>query len=470
MDASEKEIEAELEEVGPPGMQQVASITSGSIPRAVWGLAWPTLIANVLMTVTGLINALFVGRLGSGDSIAAIGFAEQILMMVFSIMMSVVVGTTALVARFTGARDTANAEEAARQSLIMGVVASVIATLVLLAISNPVLQEMGARGRVLDLSLAYIRIICIALVPFSFLIVIGAIFRGLGDTRTPMRIMMGVNALAVLFDYGLILGHGPFPRLGVVGAAISSDIVRTAGCIASLYYLLRCPLAGALSGSMRPSWAWFTRILSIGIPSALQALLRTGGSMAFVYVLGRLPNANAAVAALTIGVRTEGISFMPGLAFGAAATSMVGQNLGARRSDRAEKAGWVCVRQAISIMGPMGAVFYLYAGWLARLFTPDPAVIALTASYLTANAVSQPCMAFGMVLGGALQGAGETKVPAWVTFFTMWGIRLPAAYVVALVLGLGASGAWWTMAASSMAYALIIASIYKRGKWKAKEV
>ncbi|MGQ9698374.1 MAG: MATE family efflux transporter [Armatimonadota bacterium] len=322
----------------------------------------------------------------------------------------------------------------------------------------------------LRLSARYIWITTLAMAPFFGLIVIGAVFRGLGDTVTPMRIMIGVNTVAVVFDYALILGAGPFPRLGVVGAAISGDIARVVGFVASVWFLSRGPLKGALRGPMVPSWSWFLRILRIGMPTALQTFLRTGAGMTFVSVLGRLPDASAAVAALTIGMRTEAISFMPGLAFGMAAGSMVGQNLGARQPGRAEESGWVCVRQALCIMVPVAVGFYVFARPVASLFAQDPRVIALTVGYLKANAVGQPALAFGMVLSGALQGAGETKVPAWVTLASMWGVRLPTAYVVAVIMGLGASGAWWTMTVSSIVYGLIIVAIYSRGKWKNKQV
>jgi putative MATE family efflux protein len=285
-----------------------------------------------------------------------------------------------------------------------------------------------------------------------------------------MMIMAGVNVLAVVMDYSLILGAGPFPRLGVLGAAMSSNIARTGGCLASLYCLARSPLRDSLRWGGGPSLAWFQRTLSIGMPTAVQTLLRTVGSMTFVSILGRLPDSSTAVAALTIGVRTEAISFMPGLAFSAAATSMVGQNLGARQPERAEDSAWVCVKQAAAIMCAVGAAFFFLSRPIARCFTTDPAIVAYTAAYLRANGVAQPMLAFGMVLSGALQGAGETKVPAWVTFATMWGVRLPASYVVALVLGLGAPGAWWTMTASAVLYGLIIIGIFRRGKWRTREV
>jgi len=470
-DAAAPEVMA-LEVPEPIGerLSTVDAITSGNLRQAVWGLAWPTLVANVLMTLTGVLNAFFVGQLGSKDAMAAVGWAEQILMVIFSVVMSVAVGTTALVARFVGARNLREAEQAARQSLLLGIVAAGVALVILGVSPVPLLRAMGAKGAILDLSARYIWITTLAMVPFFGVIVIGAVFRGLGDTLTPMRIMVGVNVIAVVLDYTLILGPGPFPQLGVIGAAISGDVARVAGFIASVWYLSRGPLKGALKGPMVPSWRWFMRILRIGTPTALQSFLRTGAGMTFVSVLGRLPDASSAVAALTIGMRTEAISFMPGLAFGMAAGSMVGQNLGARQPRRAEQSGWMCVWQAMTIMVPVAAGFYILARPLAGIFTRDPRVIALTVGYLRANAIGQPALAFGMVLSGALQGAGETKVPAWVTLASMWGVRLPAAYLIAVVMGLGASGAWWTMTASSVVYGVIIVALFRRGKWKSKQV
>jgi putative MATE family efflux protein len=471
MDSTEKYVESELiEKTGTEAEEPVVSITKGNIRKAVWGLAWPVLVTNILMTITGLMNAAFVGRLGYREAMAAVGLSEQILMVIFSVVMSVAVGTTALVARFTGAGERQQAEEAARQSLWLSLCAAAVAMVPLIGLAVPLLRIMGASGLTLGLSSTYLRIVTVTMPLFFPMIVMGAIFRGLGDTRTPMRIMAWLNVLAVALDYVLILGPGPFPRLGLVGAAISSNIARIFGFTASVWYLARSPLKGCLRLNVAPSWSWFRRILAIGIPSAFQAFLRTGGSMVFVGILGRLPDSSAAIAALTIGLRTEAVSFMPGLAFSAAATSMVGQNLGAKQPKRAESSGWQCVRQALAFMLPIACAYFFLGPHIAAIFTSDPKVVDLTASYLRANALGQPGLAFGMVLSGALQGAGETQIPAWVTLITMWGVRLPAAHLVTLILGYGAVGAWWTMTASSLLYGAIIAAVYKRGKWKTKEV
>lgn len=453
----------------PKEPSRPASITEGALSRAVWDLAWPTVMTNLLWSGTGLINMVFVGQLGK-DALAVVGRSEQIMFLLMSIITSVSVGSSALVARFIGAGDLKDAETASRQSLLMSVLGGLLASVLLVALGPLILWSMNARGAELESGSKYLYILALVQVQVFLMIVIGSLYRGIGDTRTPMYIMVAVNVLQVFFDWVLIFGVGFFPRYGVLGAAYSWLISRTVGVILTIYFLYRSPLHRALRGSWKPEWDWYRRIWAIGIPTAVQQTLRTTGGMIFIGILGRLPNGTAAVATLTVGMRIESLAFMPGFGYSMAAMTLVGQNLGAKQPERAEQAGWFCSWQAMGIMTLVGAAFLIFPEPIIRFFTHDPDVIPLGIGYLRANGFSQPLLALGIALSGALQGAGETRLPAWLTFLTMWFLRVPLTYLFSVLLNGGAMAAWVVMAFTNAMYGLLITGYFKRGTWKTKEV
>lgn len=445
-------------------------LTDGSVWRAVWFLAWPTVLTNVLQTTYGFVDMIFVGRIGP-TAIAAVGFGQVVLFLQFSGLIGVSVGTTALVARFYGANTRAEADHATRQSIILAVIGSVLTAAPLILLSQPILRLLNAQPDVLPLSSGYLNIILYSSPLLFVLVIITGAFRGAGDVRTPLYIMAVATVINIFGDWLLIFGIGPFPRLGVSGAAWATVISRAVAVALALRYLARSPLAGSLGAGWCPDYHWFGRILRIGVPAAVQALLRTVGFSVYYGIIGRTVEGTAAVAALTVGVQAESLAFMPGFAFSIAATSMVGQNLGANQPRRAEHSGWVSAGQGALIMGLMGAAFFVYAEQFARLFTDAPEVVALAALYLKINAISEPFLALGMILTGALQGAGETRLPAVITFISMWLIRIPLTWLLALSpMGFGAVGGWVGMAATTIIGGLLTTAYFKWGSWRGVQV
>jgi len=423
----------------------------------------------LLLTANGMIDAVFVGRLGTA-ALSGVGLASQIMLVLMSLVMAVSVGTTALVARFVGAAQIKDAEQAVRQSILLGVIGSVLSGLFVFLVGPTLMRIMGGRGEGLTLGITYLNIVLLGAVPFYLLFVLNGVFRGFGDMRTPLMVTAVVTVVSIVGDYLLIFGIGPFPRLGVVGAGIANVTARSVGAVMLLACLARSPMAQSLRGSWRPIGSWFRRILNIGSPAALQALLRTGASMVYFAILGLTPQGQSAIAALTIGIRTEALAFMPGFAFSTAATSMVGQNLGARQPKRAIDSAWAATWQGIWITGAFGLIFFVFASPISSLFTKDPSVLPLAASYLRINAISEPFLAMAMIFTGALQGAGATRMPAMATIATMWVVRLPLSYYLALVLGYGTVGAWVAMAGSTILAGLIMLGVFKWSRWKETEV
>lgn len=455
--------------------QLVTAITEGGIWRTVWMLSWPNMISMFLSTAQIWINTIFVGRVLGKDALAAVMLGGQVLMIIFSLTMSITVGTTALVSRFTGARTHEDASEAAKQSMILAVILSIILTVPSLLATRPLLILMGATPVVARMGYVYTFICILSTLPFFLLLVAGAIYRGIGDMKTPLYIMGIFNAVNILGDWLLIYGPGPFPAMGVTGAAIALVTSRTIGTIVSLIWLLRSPISTCLHLPWKPNMDWFGRIMRIAFPALMQGLLFTIGATAFVWILGRLPNVTEAQAALSIGLRAEAIAYMPAFAFMAAATSLVGQNLGAKQPRRAEKLAWACTWQCVVVMSIMALIYYVFAEDLSRIFlrnkgAANAEVIALAVSYLRINAISEPFFAFGMVLTGAMQGAGDTKTPTIIAFVTMWVLRIPLGFLWAVTLHGGANAAWTMMCVTTVLRGVIMIGIFARGKWKTVQV
>lgn len=446
------------------------SILEGNIARAAWSLSWPSALAMFLQTVSSNIDRFFVARLGS-EQVAALGLSNTVLMMVFATIVAISTATTALVARFHGAREMMNAEQAARQSMYFSLGAALVIWLCFLPLAAPIVRMMaGSSSSVPPLSLGYLHISLIGLPPLFALTVQMAAFRGLGNMMAIVRLTLATSFLTAVLDWLLIFGNLGMPSLGLNGAAWAATITR----FIVLFYGFRLLGASSLSGAVRrmhrPDFGWFRRILRLGLPAGLQSVLRTGSSMLFFSFLGRLPNGEAAMAALTIGLGVEAFAFMPGFAFSMAAAAMVGQNLGARTPDRAKAAAWACARQSAGVMTVMGFAVFFLADPVARLFSTDPHVIKLTSAYLKINAISEPFIALSMTFSGALQGAGDTRSPTLVTFVSHWLLRLPLTYLLAVHLEMGALAAWWVMAGTMMLTGVLIMSVFMSGRWRHQTV
>ncbi len=460
VDGAAEEIEPEIEAVSV-----VAEETNRGLHRAVWMLAWPSVLTMLLQTLNSFTDRFFVGHLGS-DALAAVGVGGQFMFLLFSVGMSISVGTSALVARFTGAKQPDQATLAANQSVWISLIAAFVCMALVWPLRSLVVAWMGVDSHAAALCVQYLTVTLLGIPALFLMLILSSVFRGLGDTVTPLRVMIGVNIIHLGGDWLLIFGNLGLPRMGLVGGAAALIASQVLGALLYLWFLRDSPVRGLMTRLRRLDIDWTRRILNIGLPAAGQNLSRVLSMMIFTGVLARSPQATAAVAALTIGLTSESIAFMPGFAFSMAASTLTGQNLGAGNPGRAERAAWVALLQGLAVMVFMGAVFFTLAAPFTHIFTHDPKVVPLAVAYLRIAALSEPFLALGMILTGALNGAGDTKAPALAGIVTMWLVRLPVAWAAIYPLHMGAVGAWWAMSLSTALSGLAALILFKWGQWK----
>jgi putative MATE family efflux protein len=447
-----------------------AEPTDREIHADVWKIAWPSVLTFSLMTTNSILDRMFVGRLGS-EALAAVGFGGQVVFLVVSLSMAVSTGTTALVARFYGAGDQASAIRATGQSLALGLWGGLLCTALVWLSVEPLLGLVqltpSARAQCGD----FIRMSLIGMTPVFLVSVLGAAFRGLGDTKSPLRVMLCAIVAHILGDLTLMLGYFGAPKLGVAGGGIALSLANVTALAVYVMIVRRSGLSDAFRNPhIRLTREWAVRILRIGIPAAVTALLRVTSLMGFTGVLSRTAEQTGAVASLLIGMTAESIAFMPGFGYSVAASALVGQALGAGEPKHAERYAWGANLQAVVVMGVMGVVFFVGAGWFADLFTNDPTVHRLAVEYLRIMALSEPMLAVGMVLTGALQGAGDTLRPTIITAISFWLFRIPAAWLFALSLGYNARGAWLAMATTTVLGGILTWAVFRAGAWKGVDV
>jgi putative MATE family efflux protein len=468
-------------------------ILEGNIHRAVLAVAIPSVATMLLQTTNGLLDSFFVGTLGP-DALAAITVGSSLMFALMSAAMAVSVGTTALVARFVGEGHIQQGENvregdisgdavtATRQSLILGVVFAVLVGLPMYFLREPLLTALGLVAAAHELSATYLSIIIFGMPSMFLMFILNGAFRGLGDTVRPFWVSLAANIIHVIFNYLLIFGKFGFPKLGLAGGAIALVISQVASTVIYLLFLRQTSLAPALTGGWKLDLDWAKRICRIGIPASVQQIIRVGSMLAFQGLLARTDASSAAIAALGVGLRFESIAFMPGFGYSIAASAFVGQNLGAGKIERANAGAWAATWQAVGIMTFMGLVFAAAAEPFARLFirhgaaeTPmDTALvnetILLTVAYLRIAIWSEPFLALGMVLTGALQGAGETMSPTAITIATMIFVRLPLGWLFLFGLHLPTTAGWWAMTITTIVQGILMVWVFRKGRWRTVKV
>lgn len=440
----------------------------GALWRQVLTLALPAAGEQVMSLMVGIVNTMLVGHLGAGP-LAAVSLATQWTFAAFTFYAAIATGATAVVARSVGAGDWDTANRATRQSVFVGLAIGVTMTVLALLLATPAVALMGAEPEALAAGATYMRIVSIAFGFSATMFVGNACLRGAGDTRTAMLVMGVVNTVNVCVSWTAINGPFGLPKLGVAGTALGEATGRTIGGLLVIGVLLRGRLGLKLDlkhWQLDPEM--IKRVLRVGLPTGGERAIMRVGMMIFMRVVASL--GTTAVAAHAVALRAESLSWMPGIGFATAGTTLVGQNLGARDPQRAERSGYIAFQMALALMSVMGVIFILFPRPLVALFTDDAEIIQTAVRPLRIIAFVQPMMAAAFLFAGNLRGAGDTRFPMYITGASVWIGRVVVATVLVVALGMGLPGAWLGMATDHAVRGILFFLRYRSGRWKMMRV
>jgi MATE family multidrug resistance protein len=442
------------------------SLTIGSLWENIWRISWPMFLIMVFSFLVGFADVYVAGFIGP-EVQAAVGFISQLYFLITIIANAISIGTLALISRAVGSGDTKRAVAVARQSLILSLLIAAAITAVCLLFYRGIVSFAGFPAGTRIIAEKFLRIFALSLGPNYILIISNAIFRATGEVKKPLLAMFLVSLVNIAGDFVLVFGIPPFPKMGYAGIAVSTAASVTAGMAISLLLFTIGWWRSLYSERWKVSAETVVRIIRLGWPAAMLQIAWNAGTIVLYNILGRLGEASiTAMASITNGLRIEAIIYLPAFALNMTASVLVGQNLGAEQPDRAEKAGWKISQVGVVFISLLAVAIFIFAEGLASLLTSDPSVVAETTRYLRFNMLSEPFMALSVVLGGGLQGAGDTKGTMWVIIIGMWFVRLPLAYAFALVLGYGATGVWAAMITSMAFQGILMAIRFRSGHWK----
>ena len=442
--------------------------TEGSIRRAIVLLAVPMVLEMSMESLFGIVNVFWVAHLGK-ESAAAVGITESMLTILFAVALGLSMPTTAMVARRIGEKDVQGASAAAFQAIIIGIAVSLPIGLIGLFWTPQLFHLMGASNEVLAAGSGYSRLIIGANVVIMLLFLNNAIFRGAGDAAIAMRALWLANAINLVLDPCLIRGLGPFPQLGVTGSAIATTIGRGAGVLFQFYMLSSGK--GRIRLSLRHSKLDFKvmfKLLRLSVGGMFQFFVATASWLGLMRLVTKF--GDSAIAGYTIALRIVVFALLPSWGMSNAAATLVGQNLGAGKPERAERSVWVAGLINMVFLGMVTIIFLIFAEPLIRLFTTDAAVVAYGIDALRFISYGYVAYAYGMVMVAAFNGAGDTTTPTWINLGCYWLLQIPLAYTLANIAGLGAQGVFLAITIAESFIALIGVLMFRRGAWKTQRI
>ncbi|MBO0720402.1 MAG: MATE family efflux transporter [Blastocatellia bacterium] len=442
--------------------------TEGSIGRAILLLSVPMVLEMAMESLFGIVNVYWVSHLGK-EQTAAVGITESLLTIVFTVALGLSMATTALVARRIGEKDLEGAGRVALQSILLGIIISLPIAIAGVLFHEDLYRLMNADSRVSEVGSAYIGIIFGANVVIMLIFLINAIFRGAGDAAIAMRSLWIGNIINLILDPCLIFGIGPFPKLGVAGSAIATTIGRSCGVIYQFTRLFgghsRVPIRRQ---QVKPNFNLMKNIMKISLGGMFQFMVATSAWILLMSIVGKF--GSAAQAGYTIALRIIVLTILPSWGMSNAAATLVGQNLGAAKPERAERSVWLTAHSNAVFLTTVAIFFIAFAEFLIRIFTHDPAVITFGVAALRYISYGYLFYAYGMVLIQSFNGAGDTYTPTIINLICFWLLQIPLAYTLANRTALGAKGVFLAVTISESILAIIAMVLFRQGKWKSRRV
>ena len=442
--------------------------TSGPLGRAIVLLAIPMVAEMIMESVFAVADVFWVAHLGA-DAVATVGLTESLLTLIYTAAMGLSIGVTALVARRIGEKNPEEASEAAVQGIALGLLVAAVIAVVAVPLAPRLLAVMGATPAVRALGSSYARVMLGGNAVILLLFLINAIFRGAGDAAIAMRVLWLANGINIVLGPCLIFGVGPFPRLGVTGAAIATTIGRGTGVLYQLYRLWRGDARVSIRrAQLKLQPAVMRTMLRLSGTGTLQVFIGTASWIGLVRIISSF--GSEAIAGYQIAIRIIVFALLPSWGLANAAATLVGQGLGAGQPHRAERAVWLAGFYNMLFLGAVGAAFVAFADPIVSVFTRDPAVAPVAVLCLRTISYGFLFYAYGMVLTQSFNGAGDTWTPTWINLGCFWLWEIPLAYLLARHAGLGPRGVALAVTIAFSTIAVVSALIFRLGRWKLRRV
>jgi putative MATE family efflux protein len=442
--------------------------TVGPIGRSIILLAIPMVLEMLMESIFAVVDIKWVSYLGP-DAMATVGLTESMLTIIYSLAIGLSIGVTAMIARRVGEHDPDGAARVAMQSVFLGLLVAIILALIGAPLAPQLLAAMGAAPSVIEHGVWFTRIMLACNATVVMLFMINAIFRGAGDAAIAMRVLWLANALNIVLGPCFIFGLGPFPKLGIAGAAVATNIGRGTGAI---YAFVRLVGKGGRFEIKRQHFrlepAVMGRLVRLSAVGTFQVFIAMASWIGQVRIISTF--GTDALAGYIVGVRVILFALLPSWGMSNAAATMVGQALGAKKPDRAERSVWLAGLYNMCVLGAVGLVFVIFAPRIISLFTSDPAVAPYGIDCLRIVACGFFFYAYGMVLTQSFNGAGDTWTPTIINLFVFWLWELPLAYLLAITFHFGPRGVFLAVMIAFSTLAVVSAIVFRRGKWKTKVV
>ncbi|MCB0664327.1 MAG: MATE family efflux transporter [Saprospiraceae bacterium] len=444
------------------------SYTTGSINRAIVLLSIPMILEMIMEAFFAVVDVFFVSRI-SVNAVATVGLTESVITLVYSIAIGLSMATTAMVSRRVGEHDEDKAAEAAVQSIIIAVCFSILISVLGFIFARDILSLMGGSAALIDEGIWYTRIIFAGNIVIMLLFLLNAIFRGAGDAAIAMQALWIANLLNIVLDPCLIFGWGPFPELGVAGAAVATNVGRGIGVLFQLYMLLKGNLIVRIAVKhLRVNWKVIRSLIRVSLGGMGQYVIASASWIFLMRIMAEF--GEVAVAGYTISIRMLIFALLPAWGMANAAATLVGQNLGAKQPERAEISVWRSAFFTMLFLFFVSLLYFFFAQPMVQFFHSDPEVVKYGVSSLKIICLGYVFFAYGMVISQAFNGAGDTNTPTWLNFICFWLLQIPLAYLMGITLHLGPNGVFWAVAISESVLAVLCILMFRRGKWKLVEI
>lgn len=468
MQANSETIKRLLKDVKQAIAGSDQDFTSGGLGRAIFLLAVPMVLEMAMESIFAVVDIYFVSRLGA-DAVATVGITESLITIIYALAVGFSVATTAMVSRRIGEKRPEKAAQVAFQSILTGWLASLAIAIPGSFYASELLQLMGTEAEVSHSLSGYTTVMLGGNGVIMLLFIINAVLRSAGDASMSLRVLCVANFLNLILDPLLIFGVGPFPELGITGAAVATNIGRGVAVLYQFYLLF--------SGSTRVKLGLqhitiqlhtMGQLVKLASGGICQHFIATSSWIGLMRIVARF--GSPVVAGYTIAIRVILFVLLPSWGIGNAAATLVGQNLGALKPERAEKSVWITSKVNMIFMGTISIVLMCFPRNFIQIFIDDPDVVAGGASALRIMSLGFIAYGLGMVLVQALNGSGDTATPTKINLVCFWLLEIPLAYMLAVVLSIGANGVFFSVIIAETAMTLFALYYFKQGKWKHKEV